>query len=184
MRAGWCASTVAVCLVAGCGAVPNRGPSSPASRSLGESGARAEIARLEERIAARRRELGLSTFPGSPAPTSGASGGAGAPPGATAAAEEAQGRDDAPPPIASPAAPPPARAEAASSPAQPSERSAHAARRSVRCSQVAEASDEICEASRRICRLAGELGDGDARRSCAAARVDCEHAAEAAGRCK
>jgi hypothetical protein len=138
--------------------------------------ARGEIARLEARIAVRRDELGLPPpAVSSPVTTPEAAAG-GAPQTPSAAPSE-----EAPPA--------PAAEEAERAPmrqARPAERSSSrvtAPRRSSRCRRVDEAAGEICDASQRICRLAEQIGDGDAWRSCHASRLDCARAGDAAARC-
>ena len=57
-------------------------------------------------------------------------------------------------------------------------------RTSQRCARVEAAAAEICDAAERICRLADELADEPAARSCTRARNDCRHAHEIATSCR
>ncbi|MSP62751.1 MAG: hypothetical protein EXR72_20955 [Myxococcales bacterium] len=168
--------------------------------------ARAQIARLQGRIGARRAELGLDpqtaseepakeaprpafAAPAGPPPAPGGSPAGGAAPvdwprieteQKTPAADrpERAGEDSVSLPV-------PVITAAPNAPARLRERDfPRAARPSSRCRRVTEAADEICEASRRICVLADQISDGDARRSCEGAGDDCRRARHVAAGCR
>lgn len=148
-------------LMAGCGAASAPKATMSAALPSNPGEARAELTRLERRIARARLSLGL------PARKE------------TIATGKDEPRPAAPARLPAPAAPPADAEQSVAGVPQQAEQPTSEAEKSSACSDNCRISRAICHAARRICSIAAYLGDDDAAGRCKRARKDCKDARQA-----